>query len=113
MLPKKRRIKKREFSELLARGAYGASPLFSVRIGRSEPNTPTTFAIVVSKKVSAMAVDRNKLRRRCYHVLRDLAPKIKDSHKIVFFVKKGVEKLSFAELSENIRAILERGNLIP
>lgn len=117
MLPKRQRIKKVAFGEILTRSAFAASPLFSIRFVKSlgEPNNEankSTFAVVVSKKVLSAASDRNKIKRRCYHVLRELSSKIKDPYKIVFFVKKGVEKLSFTELTENIRAILSKNNLI-
>lgn len=113
MLPKRQRIKTVAFGELLNRSAFAASLLFSIRWVKAEAEvTKSTFAIVVSKKVLKTAADRNKIKRRCYHVLRDLSPKIKNPYKIVFFVKKGVEKLSFAELTEQIRMILSKNNLI-
>lgn len=113
MLPKRQRIKKVAFGEILTRSAFGASPLFSIRFVKSEDGAvKSTFAVVVSKKVLKAAADRNKIKRRCYHVLRELAPKIKNPYKIVFFVKKGVDKLSFVELMENIKTILSKNNLI-
>lgn len=124
MLPKKRRITKLAFKEVLARSAYGAFPFFSVRWSKSLKNEQgektedeknserSTFAVVISKKVMAKASDRNKIKRRCYHILRDLAPTIKNSYKIVFFVKKGIKKLSFKELSENIHTTLSKNHLI-
>jgi ribonuclease P protein component len=116
MLPKRQRIKKVAFGEILTRSAFGASPLFSIRFVKSpessDPASKSTFAVVVSKKVLKAAADRNKIKRRCYHVLRELAPKIKNPYRIVLFVKKGVDKLSFIELTENIQSILSKNNLI-
>lgn len=112
MLPNKRRIRKTEFSELLSKGAFGASPLFTIRFISSKKDEKSTFAVVVSKKVASSAVARNKIKRNCYHVLRDLSPKVKNSYKIIFFVKKGVEKLSFKDLSSEIHSALARNRLI-
>lgn len=119
MLPSKRRIRKTAFTKLLTGGSYGASPLLTIRFSRSQGETgqtksesKSTFAIVVSKKVASSAVARNKIKRKCYHALRDMVPKIKDSYKIVFFAKKGLEKLSFKELEENIYSLLFKNRLI-
>lgn len=122
MLPRARRVRKTAFNELLNRGSYGASPFFSIRFTKSGQSgvgadvgittTFSTFAVVVSKKVAASAVARNKIKRKCYHALRDLLPKIKNSYKIVFFAKKGVEKLSFKELSDNVYSTLSKSGLL-
>ena len=119
MLPKKRRVKTADFKELMARSAFGSGPYFSLRWNKSEEATKvaeTTFAVVISKKVIALASSRNKIKRKCYHILRDLQKKVKSPYKIIFFAKKvapkGIEKLSFDELGENIRSILSKNNLL-
>lgn len=115
MLSSKRRVRKTAFSEILNRGSYGASSFFSIRFTRSSQQKAaedSVFAVVVSKKVAASAVSRNKIKRKCYHVLRDLMPRVKKSYKIVFFAKKGVEKLSFKDFSENVFSTLSKAGLL-
>lgn len=115
MLPKKRRIKKAHFEKILLGGSYSTSDFFSLRAivnsRREKTEKPSAFSVVVSKKVAPKATERNKLRRRSYHALRDLAPKIKNSQKIVIFAKKGAEKLTFNELKAALQAILSKSRL--
>lgn len=112
MLPRKQRVRTAAFTDLVTKSALTSSPFFSLRSVSLKEDKISECAVVVSKKVAAAATDRNKIRRRCYHALRDLSPKIKKSYRMVLFVKKGAEKLPFTQLSEEIRLILSKARVI-
>ena len=59
----------------------------------------TRVAVVVSKKVAKSAVDRNRIRRRVYEVVRlnfDLIPRKVDYIFVVY--NKSISKMPFKEL---------------
>ena len=70
MLKKENRIsKKSEFEEIKERGRFlGFSRLFGVVV-LDKNDDELKFGVVVSKKISKRAVDRNKIKRRLMEVL--------------------------------------------
>lgn len=82
----------------------------------------TTFraAVVVSRKVNKSAVVRNRIRRRVYEVVRELAPRIREPYDLVFIVYSDqvatlpAEELRFRIIDRMEKAgILEAGRLSP
>lgn len=73
-------------------------------------NKQSSFSFVVSKKTEKSAVIRNKLKRRGRHITRELHT-IK-SFSAVFFMKKGISKLSFSELKNDISLLLRKGGVL-
>lgn len=71
MLSKQNRIPRKDFKYLLEQKRYFNSPNFTLRFAKRENKSPQ-FSVSVSKKVSKKAVDRNRVRRRVYSVLRSV-----------------------------------------
>jgi ribonuclease P protein component len=84
MLAKKSRLTSRQVREIIKSGR-------SVRLGtlsaKFVKGTSTKAAVVVSVKVAKNAVERNKLRRAAYYVLRTSIPK---GIHVVFFLHKPI-----------------------
>ncbi len=78
---------------------------FSLSFGELPGRGPGA-ACVVSKKVAAKAVDRNRIKRRCRAVLS----KHVGSGRSIFVViaKKGVASASFADVSSDIESLIAR-----
>ncbi|MEK7390636.1 MAG: ribonuclease P protein component [Patescibacteria group bacterium] len=110
MLPQKQRIPKALAREVFGRGAVGFSPNFLLKTLKS-PDGQTRFAVSISKKVAPTAVLRNRTRRRVYSVIRNLWPKIKHGFLIAITVKKGGEKLPYADIVKEIDGLLSRARL--
>lgn len=63
MFPKNQRVtKKKDFDLIFKKGKVYHSPIFSIRILENDSGVQR-FAVLVSKKVSNKAVDRNKTKR--------------------------------------------------
>lgn len=77
--------------------------LFLYARAKSNPK----FSVVVSKKITKKAVERNKLRRQIYTLFRtQLVPFVHDKH--VIFLYKGTPVLhNAAELNADIQAFLD------
>ena len=72
----------------------------------------TRVAVVVSKKVEKSAVNRNRIRRRIYEIIRrniDLIPKNKDYIFVVF--SKDIKKMKYSELEKTIGSLVEESKI--
>lgn len=71
------------------------------------------IAVVVSKKVAKKAVDRNRIRRRLYEIIRLNIPKIKNPHDIVFTVfDKQTINIEHSELESTVTELLKKSKII-
>ncbi len=104
MVPKKQRINRETFDEIMKKGRIVHSGLFSLRFLKNLEKS-THFSVVVSKKIAKTAVLRNKIRRRIYSILRKT---IKNPYFVILFTKKGVEKAKFSEVKTEIEKIAEK-----
>ncbi len=73
---------------------------------------PSRFAVLCSKKVSALAVDRNRQRRRVYRSLQSILPSIKPGYFGIITLKKEAKESTFAELDVLVKNLLTQATLI-
>ena len=78
------------------------TPYFSLRYGAGTHDTPR-IAVIVSKKVAARAVDRNRIKRRVRHALSpsQLAP-----YTYCIYVKKHGAVLTGEQLKKELHTLL-------
>jgi ribonuclease P protein component len=122
MLEKKMRVDKSLFSSLIEKADLRSTPHFSLRF-RQNTESPGRFSVTVSKKTAKTAVERNKLRRRGYHALREVIfQKSIDSKSVgnsnkkrifnnidgIIFIKKGSDGLSFRQLVLEMSELLHK-----
>jgi ribonuclease P protein component len=108
MLPKSKRLTTEAFKEIIEKGRSFHSPFLITRISLSEGSTK--FAVSVPKKVSKLAVNRNKIHRRVYSILRHLP--IISGFRVVIIMKIGSQNLSFVDLSSEIEKIFVKSGLL-
>jgi ribonuclease P protein component len=107
MLPKKKRITKEIFHQVMKNSKVFNSPFFTFYYLNS-PNPQYSF--VVTKKVAKGAVERNQFRRKGYNIMLFL--KNIRSGTGIFFFKKEAIKASSLELKNNIENLLKRANAL-
>ncbi|MEO1133859.1 MAG: ribonuclease P protein component [Cyanobacteria bacterium J06639_1] len=81
---------------------------------------PTRWAIVVSKKVSRRAVDRNRIRRRIRGALRQLEPQWRSGWDVIAIVKPTPKErdrpylldCSYPELQQEVETLVRRAGLL-
>ena len=61
-LPKNRRIDKNEFQEIQKKGKVFQSASFGVSVLDRQDKNESRFAFIVSKKISGLAVHRNRVK---------------------------------------------------
>jgi ribonuclease P protein component len=108
MLPKKRRIERKEFPGILSSGRRFHSPNFLLYILKTdgEDSSPSRFSFSVSKKVQKNATTRNTYRRRGYSVIKNHLEFIKPGYICFFSFKKSADKPTFAILDKEIIHLL-------
>lgn len=101
MLPKKERLSRDAFNRFFSLGRRYHSPYWTLVHAPS----PTFHAsIVVPKKIARLAVDRNRMRRRIYDIVRLFHKEQKLEGVFIFLVKAPALPLSHEVLKAAVRA---------
>jgi ribonuclease P protein component len=119
VLKKEERItSKKEFVEVKEKGKLVATSLFSI-ICLNPPLTPPLmkggeeklltnnrkFGIIVSKKISKKAVERNKIRRRLMEAVRLNKEIFPEGFRGIFLVKKNILDKKEMEIEECLKKL--------
>ena len=110
MLKRKHRLRRALFAALGKQGSAAHSKHLTLRYVLNV-SSESRFAVVVSKKVAAKAVERHKMRRRTYEVIQKVVPHLNAPLHAIFFTKPGVTKLPFSALEEEIQALLKEAGV--
>ncbi len=110
MLPRKNRVTKAFFEEILGKSLCVHTPLFSFRFQKLKLSEAPRFTVVVSKKVAKTSVKRNLLKRRFRSSIQDLIRKNSKRNEFngqgIFFLKKEAVEVKFSELKEEIQRVI-------
>lgn len=107
MLAKQHRISGRAFAVVVQKGRRVSHKVVSMQYF-FHGISPAKCACVVSKRVAGRAVLRNKLRRRCYALLRGIHPTLPRGAHIAFFLRPEAKNASPDELEAAVRELLGR-----
>ena len=111
MLSQDRRIQRNFFSKILKEGKRYNSKHFLLYLLKYNKKS-SRFSFSVSKKVTKLAVDRNKYRRRGYSLVSKYLPNIKPGSLFFFLFKKGDKKLTFNEMEKEIIYLLRETSML-
>ncbi len=99
MLPKKERLSRTEFNRFFSIGKRSHSPSFQVVYTAY----PTLHAsVVVSKKIAKTAVQRNKIRRQIYDIVKNYRIKENLVGVFIFVTKQPVVQKTYVELKNEV-----------
>jgi len=68
------------------------------------------FAVMVSRKAEAKAVNRNRWKRRLREIFRKLTPRLKPGTWVLFQVRQGAGRPEYQALKTDVVMILQQGN---
>jgi len=89
MLPKENRLQSKfDFDVVKSKGKYFGFTDFGVLVLKRRDNSPTRVGFVVSKKISKLAVARNRIKRVLRESVRNNLDKLGTGVDMVFLVKK-------------------------
>lgn len=125
--PDNRLAKTRDFNLLLKHGHWVNGRFLAVRVLElakvqaffPKKENPDKFknqlrlAVIVGLKVSKSAVKRNRFRRQTSEALRLVIKdgRLKTGYYLLFAAKKDILEKNYAEISEEIKLLLEKGKL--
>ncbi|MCF7843974.1 ribonuclease P protein component [Candidatus Gracilibacteria bacterium] len=96
MLPKPERLTKSDFVGLRPRTVFRGT-FVDIAVS-SAPKS--RFACVITKKRIKRAVDRNNVKRKIYHIIRDVKPK--SPHLVILYPKITTLKSNYSHIKEEI-----------
>lgn len=114
MLPKSHRLsEERDFRRVALKGRAFFIRECGIKVLRNyNKNQPSRIGIVVPKKLTKTIVKRNRIKRQVRHIFIELLPRLKQGYDIVLITRAGVLELTFEEMAQRVRAVLERARLI-
>jgi ribonuclease P protein component len=108
MIAKKHRIEREKIAYILKKGKSYKSSLFIVRYKKNNRGIHR-FAVIISKKISAKAVIRNRFKRQIYEAIRNKlkTTEIKENLDIIIIPKKTTKEYDYQEIEKDIESILQ------
>lgn len=112
MLPAKRRVKKTLFPNIVKNGAYFHSPNLYLRVWDGKNILPSLFSFIIPAKVIKTAVGRHKSKRQVSAIIEGILDKIKPGYQCLFFVKKNILPLPYAQIEKEVIDLLQNAKLL-
>ena len=101
--------RKSDIDRVFARGRRRRSSLLTVIAVPREPETaPARVALIVSRKVSRLAVQRNRLRRQLREAFRAVSGDLTRASDVVIIAQRAALTASFADLKVVLADLLGR-----
>lgn len=97
MLPTKLRLKTSRVKQLLYKGLRNGNHYFNLKFSATN-NKASRFCVIVSAKIYPKAVDRNRLRRQLYEIIRLNKELLIKNFDIILIAKPSIKDLSFQTL---------------
>lgn len=117
MLPRRFRLRQhRAFPQIYSHGKRRSGSWMGItylpRRNTGSDSVPSQLAVVVSKKVSRKAVQRNRVKRRIRAALRPLIPQIQPGYWIVISARGPILTATWDQICQEIRRLLEKARLL-
>lgn len=113
MLQKKNLLNIRTyFTEIRGNGKKISTPYFSIYFKLQSDQTEPQFNTIISKKVTKLAVKRNRIRRLLNIALRDLLSDINPQIQALIFVYKDFSLLKMPEVKQILIKSFSEAKLI-
>lgn len=117
MWPRRFRLKDHQaFPQIYSRGKRRSGSLMGVtylpRVKLGSDPVPSQLAVVVSKKVSRKAVQRNRVKRRIRSALHSLLPQIQPGYWIVISARGPILTATWDQICQEISRLLGKARLL-
>ena len=112
MLSKINRLrKKKDFQRAYQQGRSFSAPELWMKIFPNHLGI-NRVGIVVSRKISRKAVQRNLIKRRLRNLVRHYLPSLPSGYDIVFTARPGVLEKSYLSLQKTVEGLFRRSQLL-
>ena len=111
MLPKINRLKqKKDFERVSKKGRSFKEDFLVLRIVSNNLKI-NRFGFVVSQKISKLASQRNKIKRRLRELVKSKLPKLKKGIDGILIACPGLETKDFWEMEESINKLFKKAKI--
>lgn len=112
MLAKKYRLlKKKDFENVFEKGKFINDKFLYFKIIQNNQEN-SRFGIIVSKKITKKAVNRNKIKKRIRSIIKKNIPFIKKGIDLIIIPKKEINEKSFIQIQESISQLLIKAKIM-
>ena len=98
-----------EFNDIINTGKYLKNHFYNIYY-KDGLQTYPKFGIAVSKKFGN-AVERNKVKRQLRNLIDQNKNLFANSNNYIIMIRKGVKKLTYAEMEQDLVKLLQKGTL--
>jgi ribonuclease P protein component len=113
VLPNQNRLRRRDdFAKVYANGDRYRGKYLNLKILLDVNAESTKIGIVVSKKVSKLAVSRNRFKRQLRAIFRQLLSQLKGGLQIVVTVIASQSKPSYQQLCDDLKNLLAKAKVL-
>ncbi len=110
MISTSHRVPRKSIPYVLRKGAESTSKLFIIRYKKNEQGF-SRYRVIISKKIDAKAVKRNKLRRQVYESIRTNIPKKEEiSYDYILIPKKKIINATYQNIQSDISKHILNGH---
>ena len=101
MISTKHRVPRELIPYILRKGEESASTLFIIRYMKNDQHF-SRYRVIISKKIEAKAVPRNKLRRQVYEAIRNSMEIKNQNYDYILIPKKKIIDASYQNIQLDI-----------
>ncbi|MBT3690143.1 ribonuclease P protein component [bacterium] len=102
--------KEKDFKEIARKGRIASSQEITLKVLKSDIED-NRFGIVISKKVSKKAIERNKLKRQIKEIIKLELKSLKNGHSILILVSPRMIGKEYNEIKEILLKLFKKANL--
>ncbi len=107
MIPQKNRLTRSAVTYALKKGHRVSNEYFIIKYIASR-GKENRYSVSISLKVFPNSVDRNRMRRRLYEIIRKHESTLPRSFNIIVIVKNAAAALDFERLNKNLIPLLQK-----
>lgn len=85
--------------------------LLNLEVRSALANEPAKFAVVVSKKISKRAVDRNHIKRQINELIRPILPQAKPSIGVIVYTKPPILQAKFQDIKSELETLFRQSHV--
>ena len=112
MIPHRLKVPKDLITQVLKRGSFVTGEYITARFLVVEDQKKSRFTVVVTKKVSKLAVDRHFNQRIIYQIIQDILPETKPGFNVLIFPKKDLRDVDYKVLKEETLKVFKKIGIV-
>ena len=114
MLPLKNRLPLRTNRRSVEATAVASrSTYFTFLVSKiKNSDQPSRFAVILSKKISNLAVKRNLIRRQILSSIQDNLKQIKPGFDAIILPKKAIIEADYHQIKADVESLLQKSGLV-